>query len=135
MKRLLKHFISYYLLRFLFIPWIQNTKDGAIMSCQGDLFQFDDSNGNPNSLVYWIETDGWWNYVKYKPGSIYNIDSDRWLTLDQANEQGYFDYYYKNGIDDATPEEIELYNEKLLYKQFAEGMQKAWIKHKIKRLY
>ena len=44
----MKKLLTNYLFKFLFINELQ-IKDGDVLECQGDLFQFDNSNGNPNS--------------------------------------------------------------------------------------
>lgn len=56
----------------------------------------------------WI--DGFWNYIKIRDGIVYNIEEDKWKT---TNSQGYsFGEYYKNGFENATDEQIKLFNEK-----------------------
>lgn len=69
----IKKILTNYIFIFLFEEYTQ-FKNGDILECQGDLFIFDDENGNPNSLKYYFKQNGFWNYIKAKKGSIYNID-------------------------------------------------------------
>ena len=108
MKRI-KKILTNYIFSFLFWndpEW--KIKDGELLECQGDLFLFDDSNGNPNWLKNFYKRDGFWNYIKAKDNSIFNIDNN--LKNPKLNSQGFKNGdYYKNSIIKATKEEIKIY--------------------------
>jgi len=106
----MKKLLTNYMFRFLFEKGRNGYKNGDLLECQGDLFIFDDENGNPNSLKYFFKQNGFWNYIKAKDGSIYNLDKERFLNSDDCNSQGYKGLeYYKNSIREANEQEIEIY--------------------------
>jgi len=105
----MKKILTNYIFKFLFEKY-ETFKDGDILECQGELFIFDDDNGNPNRLKYYFKMNGFWNYIKAKKGTIYNIDSSRFLNDEDNNSQGYSGLeYYKNNIREATEQEKEIY--------------------------
>ena len=111
MKRLIRNILTRFIFRFMFDRW-WSVKNGTLLECQGDLFIFDDTNGEPGNLKWYFNTNGFWNYIRFKEGSIYVIDEDRFRTVDEYNSQGYSGLeYYKNSINNTTPEQIELYND------------------------
>jgi hypothetical protein len=106
----MKKLLTNYLFKWLFYNSL-NLKDGAIVECQSDLFKFDSSGGNPNSLKIFFKINGFWNYIKAKQNSIYNIDSGKFLNHNDINSQGYKGLeFYKNNIREANQEEINIYN-------------------------
>lgn len=105
----MKKLLTNYIFKFLFEKY-DTFKDGDLLECQGDLFIFDDENGNPNRLKYYFKQNGFWNYIKAKDGSIYNIDSKRFLNENDNNSQGYKGLeYYKYSIREANQQEKEIY--------------------------
>lgn len=105
----MKKILTNYLFKFLFNKG-DDWKDGDLLECQGDLFIFDSSNGNPNSMKWYFRINGFWNYIKTKKGSIYSTDKKRFLTSDDVHSQGYRGLeYYKNLIYKANEKNIKLY--------------------------
>lgn len=61
-------------------------------------------------MKYYFKQNGFWNYIKAKKGSIYNIDKKKILNENNLNSQGYLGLeYYKNSIRLATNVEKEIY--------------------------
>ena len=108
----IKNILTNYLFSFLFEKYL-SVKNGDLLKCQDEIFIFDDENGNPNNLKNFYKQNGFWNYVKAKEGSIYNMDKNRFITNDETNSQGYNGLeYYKNCIDEPTEEERIIYYSK-----------------------
>lgn len=104
--KLIKILLTNYLFKFLFENNL-NIKDGELLECQGDLFIYSNNNGNPNNLKYYFKQDGFWNYIKAYPKSIYNLKQKKFVNI---NSQGYDGFeYYKNSIRIATIKEKNLY--------------------------
>lgn len=57
----MKKILTNYIFKFLFEK-DETFRDGDIIECQGDIFIFDDENGNSNRLKYFINIDGFWNW-------------------------------------------------------------------------
>lgn len=105
----MKKLLTNYIFKFLFEKNL-TINDGVLLECQGDLFIYDDENGNPCSLRYYFRQNGFWNYIKAKKGSIYNLERGSFLNDSDVNSQGYLGLeYYKNSIRIATEEEKEIY--------------------------
>ena len=105
----MKKLITNYLLKFMFVENMK-IKDGAILKCGDDIFMFDDSNGNPNTLKWYFKINGFWNYIKAKENSIYRIEGDSLIKVNKLNSQGCVGLeYYKNCIWEATEYEVAIY--------------------------
>lgn len=113
-RKWIKKVLTNYIFRFLFWNDIEAFKNGDLLECEGELFIFDDSNGNSNWLKkFYPKINGFWNYIKAKEGSIYNIDN-RELNS-KVNSQGCSgNEYYKNSIRHATEEEKKIYENRNL---------------------
>jgi hypothetical protein len=109
-SKLLRNILTNYVFSFLF--WKEEKiKDGDILCIEDDLFEFDDYNGNINTLKHYYHINGFWNYIKIKNNKVYNIAKDEWTS---TNCQGYLCEvgYYKNGFEKATDEQIKLFYSK-----------------------
>jgi len=106
----MKKILTNYIFRFLFEE-LDTFRNGDLLECQGDLFIFDDENGNPNKLKYYFKQNGFWNYIKSKNGSIYNISNSKFLSDVDNNSQGYkgLEYYKNSSIREANEQEREIY--------------------------
>jgi hypothetical protein len=106
---LMKKILTNYVFKFLFENNLL-ANDGDLLECQGDLFIYDDENGNPGSLRYYFRQNGFWNYIKAKKGSVYCLERKVFLGESDRTSQGYLGLeYYKSSIRMATEEEKELY--------------------------
>jgi hypothetical protein len=111
MKRFFTNILTNFVFKFLFEKTYENFKHGDILVVGDDLFEFDDENGNINSLKDYYTKNGFWNYIKIKEGMVYNMTDKRWSN---KNCQGYTNgEYYKNGVRKASRAEIELYKAEL----------------------
>lgn len=111
--KIFKNILTNYLFKFLFEK-SNPFKNGDLLECQGDLFIYDDSNGNPNNLKYYFKQNGFWNYIRAKEGSIYNVDKKRFISESETNSQGYIGLeYYKNSIGMASEYENEIYKKSI----------------------
>lgn len=112
-NKIIKKLLTNYLFKFLFYDgdhYGDTYKNGDILECQGDLFIFDDSNGNSNKLSFYWKQNGFWNHIAAKSGSIYSTDKARFLLKNDRNSQGYIgNEYYKNNIRLANQKELEFY--------------------------
>ena len=100
----MKKILTNYIFKFLFQNDL-NIEDGDILKCNDELFIFDSSNGNPNSLKQYFSYDGFWNYIKSKNGFVFNLTTKEFVDCSE---------YYKNGIEVATDEDIKCYKNYLL---------------------
>src|SRR3989304_3795213 len=104
-SKFLRKFLTEHLFNYLFDK-NENVKNGEILCINDDLFEFDDYNGNINSLKNFYKLNGFWNFIKIKNNLVYNITNNKWANI---NSQGYSTgVYYKNGFEKATKEQIEL---------------------------
>jgi hypothetical protein len=109
LKATIKKILTNYIFKFIFEKNLI-VNNGDLLECQGDLFIYDDENGNPSSLKYYFKQNGFWNYIKAKKGSIYNLETKVFLIESDRNSQGYLGLeYYKNSIRMANKEEKEIY--------------------------
>jgi len=66
----LRHFLTNHLFKFLFENYYDDVKNGDILCINDDLFEFDDYNGNINSLkTFYPWINGFWKRNQTKKWS------------------------------------------------------------------